>query len=315
RVELHLYSEDAADKKVTFSYLSTLADTMDADLIGIAAKSISQLMGPLRYRAVVHSKLKSGSVWVDGTEAGPLVNGELYLELPAGDHEFQLREQRNGKPSSDPANASMKASGADGANATEAVQTLVVLNARVQVAEQTKVRLDPESRPEPAVKKPQPATAQKKAQASGPKPEPFIESEPASSNSQRTWGYIGLGAGGVLVVGGAAAAASLYLLNHKESFQRYREGLPPSENACDEAKRDREVKGAMSSDDVRRLCGQASILEIAEVVLFSTGVVAAGTGLTLLLTSKSPASTSARSVVPTMSFRRGHTDLGVTWHF
>jgi hypothetical protein len=322
RVELHYYSEDAADKKVSFSYLASLSDSMDNDLLGIATNSLSQLMGPLRYRVAVHSKQKSGSVWVNGSEAGQLVNGELELELTPGEHQFQLRNTKAHPTGTDAPAGQQKLHNADG-NATletpsandKNLQSLATVNARVQVAELTKVRLDPESHPQtlasPAPAPATPATPKPDSAA----PAPFIEPEATSGNAQRTWGYIGLGVGSGLIVGGAVAAASLYVLNQKESFQRYREGLPANLNACDEAKHDRRITGAMAPDDVRQLCHRASLLEVAEVVLFSTGVVAAGTGLTLLLTSKSSTSTAQQTLVPNVSLRPGRTDVGVTWHF
>ncbi len=295
--ELHLYAEDASDKKVKFSYQASVTDPMDGALLTVAANAVSQLIGQLRYRVVVQSSEQSGVVFIDGKEAGTLVNGETTLDVPVGDHQFRLKA----------AGSSDKAA---------PIQTLAEQNAKAQIAELTRVRLDPtevaqtgaKGAPTEVVPEDNPSEQTQKQKVdsnTGP------AEKPRASNAQRTWGYITLGAGGVLLAGGALAALDLYVLNHKDNFERYRSGLSPSEDACTEADREHVVPGAMTPAGVRSLCRNASLLEITEIVLLASGAVAAGTGLTLLLTSKSSTSTATRTIEPRIIIGRDRSDFGV----
>jgi hypothetical protein len=305
--ELHLYAEDSGDKKVKFSYPASIKDSTNGELLGIVANAVSQLLGPLRYRVAVHSNEQTGAVMVDGKEAGQLVDGEATLELANGDHQFRL------KPAS---SVDEKSSNGKGdADKSSAEQTV-----RVRVAELTKVRFEQSGADKAKAGEGKSPAVESREQAAKPmessRPaEAFAESKSRSSNTQRTWGYITLGAGVALVAGGAVAAASLYTLNRKSSFQRYRDGLSPDEDACTEARHNYVVPGAMTPAGVRDLCRSASTLEVAEIVLIASGVVAAGTGLTLLLTSKSQTPPAAKTIEPRVVVGRGRTDIGVAVHF
>lgn len=303
-VELHLYSEASGDKKVKFSYQASLKDSMEGDLLDIAANGIAQLLGPLRFRVIVRSNQYRGMVVVDGKEAGPLVNGEATLELPSGDHEFSLKPLP-------------KSAGEPGASDSgEPGEVIATQSERVSVTGQTMVRLDPKGSHAGGAGEKSISDGTGMARGASQLPtDAFADSPQKPGNAQRTWGYVSLAAGGALLAGGVASATSLYLLNHKENFQRYREGLLPKQNACSEAARDHEVEGAMSAADVRSLCGTASTLEIAEIVLFAGGAVAVGTGLTLLLTSKSTQPAAVQSIKPRVSFGRGRGDVGVVVQF
>lgn len=301
--ELHLHADEESDKKVKFSYRGTLTDATDTELLGIAANAAAQLVGPIHYRVVVQSTERTGIVLVDGKEAGTLDGGEATIDVAGGDHLFRL------KPAGE----------RSGSEKSAGDRVLAEQKAKVQVAEQTRVRLDPGE--EKAAAKGEPAAEDRE-------PKPDIQpkeqeppttkqatDEPRTSNAQRTWGYITLAAGGVMLAGGAAAAADLYLLNHKDNFERYRDGLSPSEDACTEAKHGRVVPGAMTPSGVDDLCRNASMLEIGQIALFAGGVVAIGTGVTLLLTSKSEPSKSASLFEPRVVVGKNRADFGFALRF
>lgn len=286
-VELQLYTEDANEKKTKFSYPVGQKDGPEAVLVGVAADAVSRLLEPLRYRVAVKSNDASGTVLVDGKETGQLASGEAFVELEAGDHRFQL--------------------------ASAAKKVVAETSARVPGADGTKVMLERKATAVGAVGRPSPVSS-KPSSSLAVTSEGFADDGPRR-NPQRTWAYITLGAGGALLAGGLGSAAWLYALNHKSDFEAYRSGLTPNEDACTEADKNREVTGAMAASEVRSLCKRASALEVAEIVLLSAGVVAAGTGLTLLLTSKPTEKAAAARVQPRVILGRERTELGVAVRF
>lgn len=280
--ELQLYGEDANEKKTNFSYQTTAKDSPET-LLGVAAEAVSHLLEPLRYRLSVKSNESNGTVLVDGRDVGQLDHGQTTIEVSPGEHRFQLSA------------------------AKEIVSEQV---ARVPT-EPLRLELDRTAT--------SPLTHSKTPREVGTQRSPSAEefdAKPTKGNPQRTWGYITLGAGGVLLASGVGAATWVYLLNQKENFRDYRSGIASNQDACTEADNRREVAGAMTSAGVRSLCSQASALEVAEVILLTGGVVAAGTGLTLLLTSKSSSSAATlRSIEPRVVIGRDRTNVGVLVHF
>lgn len=284
-VELQLYGEDSIEKRTKFSYPATQKD--DAALLGVAADAVSRLTEPLRFRVAVKSNESSGTVLIDGKESGHLSGGEAIVEAEAGDHRFQL--------------------------ASAAKRVVAEGTARVPSAEGAKVTLERKAAPVSSAGTSRLHVRPQTNTSPGASSELF--SDAPKPNSQRTWGYITTGAGGVLLAGGVGAAAWLYSLNHQNDFQSYRNGISPNEDACTEADKNRQVPGAMAASEVRSLCKRASVLEVAEVVLLSTGVVAVGTGITLLLTSRPSARAAAARVEPRVSLGRERTELGVAIRF
>lgn len=283
-VELQLHGDESGEKKVTFSYQAALKDAPDA-LLATAAEAVARLLSPLRYRLAIKSDEPSATVLVDAKELGQLERGETAVELDPGEHRIQL---------------------------SSSTKQIVGERAIRIPTELLKIELarTATSLPQLAGATPvQPETRRK------PLSEEF-STKPPRGDAQRTWGYVTLGAGGVLLASGIGAATWVYLLNHKDAFRDYRNGIGPNDDACVEADRNVEVPGAMTSAGVRSLCSRASALEVAEIVLLTGGLVAAGTGLTLLLTSKPSSSSAAvRMIEPRIAVGRDRTNLGVLVRF
>jgi hypothetical protein len=286
QTQLYLFEDGSAAKKTQFSYQANLKDSLDEDLPGLASKAVSELLEPLTYRVVVRTQTKEGTVLVDGKVAGSLKDGEATLEVTSGKHVFRL-ETDGGTP--------------------------VEETARVRVDGTTKVRLDATALPEAGSNAP-PVAREK--HESRPLTEPPVEESNSGGSAQRTWGYITLGVGGALLVGGGLAAGRLYQINNDDGLEAYRSGLRPNEDACTEADNNRVVTGAASPSDVRSLCSEGKTMELAQIILLAGGVVAAGTGLTLLLTSKStPEKTANALVLPRMTVGKDRTFVGLALRF
>lgn len=283
-VELQLHGDESGEKKTTFSYQAALKDSPDA-LLATAAEAIARLLEPLRYRVSVKSNESSGTVLIDGKELGQLEHGEAAVEAGPGEHRFQL--------------------------SSAAKQIVAERTSRIPT-EQLKVELVRTDTPSPLAARAAPSHPETQRK---PLSEEF-SAKPQRGNAQRTWGYVTLGAGGVLLASGIGAASWVYLLNQKDSFRDYRSGIGTDDDACVEADRHVEVPGAMTSAGVRSLCSRASALEVAEIVLLTGGLVAAGTGLTLLLTSKPSSDTATvRTIEPRIAVGRDRTSVGLSVRF
>jgi hypothetical protein len=283
KADIFLYNEGRAEAKTQFSYQSTMIDSLDADLQGIAAKAVSEILPPLTYPVLVRAQDKDGRVLVDGAPAGTLENGQATIATTSGEHVISLEVM-----------------------GTKRVET----NVRVRVDGTTKVRLDAAELPAntPAASPGKPAKVE--TNLSVPPPPPTT-----GGNAQRTWGYITLGAGGVLLAAGGLSAARLYMLSQDGDFKAYRDGLSSNQDACTEADRDRVVPGAMTPSGVRSLCSEGKTLEVAQIVFFATGAVAAGAGITLLLTSKPKEAAASAHFEPRVTFGKDRTDVGLLMHF
>jgi hypothetical protein len=286
-VVLHLYDEGGTSKKTQFSYQSSLTDSMDADLVGLASTAVSELLEPLTYKVLVRTRQKEGKVLVDNHVVGTVSGGEATIETTSGKHVFRL-EVDDREP--------------------------VEQNVRVRIDGTTKVRLDP-TKPLAESRTAAVAPTPKRGQQQRPVTEPPVEEDRGGGNAQRTWGYITLGAGGVLLAAGGFTAGRLYLLSEDSDFKAYRAGLSTNEDACTEADRNRVVLGAATPASVRSTCSEGKTLEVVEIVLLASGVVAAGTGLTLLLTSKPSAKAATTRFEPRMSVGQGHANLGLLMRF
>jgi len=241
------------------------------------------LLGPLKYKVLVRANAKSGKLLVDGSPAGTLSNGQATVDVASGEHVFRL-ESTGEEP--------------------------IAENVRVRVDGTTKVRLDRNAIPERG-DQPDGSSDPKNANHVSEPPDP----PKTGGNAQRTWGYITLGAGGLLLAGGGVAAARLYQLSHNTNFQNYRAGLRPTEDACTEANRDRVVPGAMTPAGVRATCSEGKTVEAVEIILLVSGVVVAGTGLTLVLSSKGSPKAAVTRFEPKFAFGKDRADVGLLMHF
>jgi hypothetical protein len=282
--QINLFEEGTSSKKAQFNYQANMKDSLDEDLTTLASKAVSELIEPLTYPVVIRATDASGKVYVDGKSAGTLTNGEMTINVTSGKHTFHLETE--GTSPED-------------------------VNIRVRVDGANKVRFENSSAPTSNK-----ATEPSKADNERPLTEPPVVSSTSRGSSQRTWGYITMGVGGALLVGGGLAATRLYMLSNDDELEAYRAGLRSNQDACTEADNGHVVPGAMSPSDVRSTCSQGKTLEIAQIVLLAGGVVAVGTGLTLLLTSKSNTERTATTLIePRLSLGKDRTDVGLLMRF
>jgi hypothetical protein len=283
KAEIFLYADGRAEAKTQLSYQSTMTDSMDADLQGIAAKAVSEILPPLTYPLLVRAQDKQGRLFVDGSLAGTLEDGQATIQTTSGEHVIALETTDDRR-----------------------VESAV----RVRVDGTTKLRLDAAERPASTAAASPAKPAAVKSNLSAPPLPPTT-----GSNAQRTWGYITLGAGGVLLAAGGLSSARLYMLSNDEDFKAYRDGLSSNQDACTEADRDRVVAGAMTPGGVRSLCSEGKTLEVAQIVFFATGAIAVGTGITLLLTSKPKERAASTHFEPRVTFGKDRTDVGLLMRF
>jgi hypothetical protein len=283
--QIFLFEDGISSKKAQFNYPANLKDSLDEDLTTLASKAVSELIEPLTYPVIIRSADAEGKVYVDGKPAGPLTNGTLTINVTSGKHTFHLET--------------------DGTSPED-------VNVRVRVDAANKVRFEKSSTHNPTK-----ATApSSKAENDHPLTEPPVVASTSSGNSQRTWGYITMGVGGALLIGGGLAATRLYMLSNDSGLEAYRAGIRSNQDACTEADNGHVVPGAMSPSDVRSTCSEGKTLQIAQIVLLAGGVVAVGTGLTLLLTSKPKTERTATTLFePRLNFGKDRTDVGLLMRF
>ncbi len=240
-VQLAWFSDGKNRAETRFDYAATLTDTLDSDLLVVADRALSQLLGPLHYPVEVRSHHANGQLLIDGVPAGELHEGHASLWTTAGDHRFTLRV-----PSEAPLGTAV----------------------RVQIPHVTRVRLDAHVLPEPGA-----------AAGSGDLPPSGPRSNQESSDNTLAW--VTLGAGAAMLGAGAWSASEVSKINSDAGFTAYRAGVPRGEDACDAAARHHVVPGGTVPEDVVRLCNRGHSLQIAEFILLGLGAAASGTSLYL----------------------------------
>jgi hypothetical protein len=130
------------------------------------------------------------------------------------------------------------------------------------------------------------------------------------TNWKRTAGYVGVGLGGALIVGGVYSMIKVNSINHDDRFTNYAKGFGPNEDVCQRAGNGAisRAPGAGSPDDVKSLCDSGSTFQTLQWVFLGLGVASAGAGAYLLATSpKSEPTQGKLTVMP----RVGKTENGV----
>jgi hypothetical protein len=108
------------------------------------------------------------------------------------------------------------------------------------------------------------------------------EAEPATRGAPVA-GYLALGVGGALVLGGVYSMIKVNSINNDEGFDRYRRGLGSGQDVCDQAEKGTTVNGAPSASEISDQCSQALTFERLELIFFSVGVFSLGVGTYLIL--------------------------------
>jgi len=135
------------------------------------------------------------------------------------------------------------------------------------------------------------------------------------SGSQRTFGWLAIGAGVAFAAGGVYSMVRVNSIGDDPAFESYRNRLRADQDACDEAKRGTRVPGAAPPGDVADQCSTAQTFEVLQYVLFGLAGASIGTGTVLLLTdSGSSRERPAVSLRPRFAPRqRAGLDLAVAF--
>ena len=152
-----------------------------------------------------------------------------------------------------------------------------------------------------------------KAPSSGKPEEP-----PPEAGTAPTWkrpvGYVAVGVGGALILGGVYSMIKVNSVNHDEKFTSYAKGFGPNEDVCQRAQNGAvsHAPGAGSPGEVKDLCDTGSQFQTLQLVFLGLGAVSAGAGAYLLLTAPKQETSTGRIVVtPTV----GKTQSGVDLRF
>lgn len=121
------------------------------------------------------------------------------------------------------------------------------------------------------------------ARRASPPERPASVGPAASEDPDRTLAWVALGGGGLLLGGGVYSALRVASIAEDERLAGYRASLPPSKDACEEAKQGRRSATGADPQPVADLCHEADVLEPLQFVLLGLGAVGVGAGAWLLL--------------------------------
>jgi hypothetical protein len=130
--------------------------------------------------------------------------------------------------------------------------------------------------------------------------EPAKEATPEGGNWKKTAGYVGVGVGGALILGGVFSMIKVNSINNDSGFSDYRKGFGPNEDVCSRAAAGdvSTVAGAATPAAAKSQCDSGSTFQTLQYVFFGLGVVAAGAGTYLLVTSNKDGSSATASAEP-----------------
>lgn len=153
---------------------------------------------------------------------------------------------------------------------------------------------------------------------------PYLEPELGPGRDWRTTaGWVGVGVGGGLVLGGVISALQVSSLQDDFGYQQYRMGFPSSENVCDAARAGRRstVEGASTPRAVNEICDKADTYTTLQYVFFGTGIAAIGVGAYFLVSAalddgaevKTGAKPGDMALLPTFGPSGGALDFHLTF--
>lgn len=117
---------------------------------------------------------------------------------------------------------------------------------------------------------------------------------------KKTAGYVGVGVGGALVLGGLYSVLKVSSIQNDSGYDNYRKGFHSGQDVCDEAAAGHlsAVPGAASPTDVQDMCNQGKTFKTLQFVFFGAGAVALGAGVYFLVTADKDAPPATASVKP-----------------
>src|ERR1700690_516149 len=90
KANLGLFDSESANLNAQLEYSATFTDTFDEDLLRLASVALGQMLGPLHFPVIVHSRERSGELLVDDVSVGRLSDGMARVSATAGDHRIRL---------------------------------------------------------------------------------------------------------------------------------------------------------------------------------------------------------------------------------
>lgn len=90
KANLGLFDQDGVTPNTHLEYTAKMTDTFDEDLLRLASVGLGQLLGPLHFPVIVHSRERTGDIMVDDVSVGKLTDGVANVSATAGDHRLRL---------------------------------------------------------------------------------------------------------------------------------------------------------------------------------------------------------------------------------
>jgi hypothetical protein len=90
KANLGLFDSESANLNAQLEYSVTFTDTFDEDLLRLASVALGQMLGPLHFPVIIHSRERSGELLVDEVSVGRLTDGTARVSATAGDHRIRL---------------------------------------------------------------------------------------------------------------------------------------------------------------------------------------------------------------------------------
>ncbi len=273
--DVRLFTRGQPEVRQQVTLPANLKDQNDPAVKHAADDILMRLFNPGKVGAarVVAKAATQGELFVDGKSSGSIGGAPLELTLTTGDHHFEVR---SGDKILGKADAKILPNGT----------VEVVLAAPGEGASGAAGGV---------------GGAVHGDELAGPK------------NWKRTAGYAGVAAGGVMIGAGLFSMLKVNSINNDEGFSTYRKGFKRDDDVC--AKADQGVNspapGAASPSDAADKCSAGKTFQTLQYVFLGLGVVTAGAGGYLLMTSKRE--TGRVMVVPSVG--KQQTGIDVTVRF
>ncbi len=282
---LHLWTRDKEASATEVTFTDNLTAPTDDAIKKIADAALQKLLpSTTRGGVTVRTSAASAPLFVDGQPAGDAREGRAVLDLAPGEHRVEAR----------PADGPVEA-GTVTIRAGTSVQLVLA-----------KLAAPP---PNPFV---------------APPPNPFERDRALAPTGDEhgggTWrgtaGWIGVGVGTALGLGGVYAILKVHSLQSDDGYDAYRRGFRPGQDVCAEARAGHTSPNVAASSpaDVVSTCDSASTLHTLQFVLLGLGAATAGAGVYLLATdSSAPPRASAWNVTPSAAPGSARLDLRVSF--
>lgn len=243
RAQLQLWQAEGVTS-FTIQYADNLVEAADEALRGVARLALAQLVGLDAGVVKLRTKRQGLRVFWNGYAQQVAPDGTLVL--PTGQHELVVAA----------------------AGLSERSLRMIV-----EPGETVVVDVEP---PPPVLRDVAPREEKVTEDAADDDSAPGIFSRPVL-------GYATLGLGVGLTAASIVSALKLRSLEDEPALMTARSALPPSQDACVEARADHKLGGADPAA-VRDICGRADTLSVLQWVFLGAGVAGLGGGTYLLLT-------------------------------